>query len=162
MECGDTIVSTQIGRRQSLQAAVRLTSRLNLCAYLEVLYQQHTGYRADLPAAIELIWELTYGQPWLVNALGYEVCFKMETGRYRSDPITAEMVVEAKERLILHREIHIDQLVDKLGEERVQRVISPMLQGENLDQSASHDDIQYVIDLGLILTRRNGFANCQP
>ena len=131
---------------------------------VEGLYQQHTEDTGQTfePAALQLIWELTYGQPWLVNALGYEVCFKMETGRHRSNPITAEMVAAAKERLILHREIHIDQLADKLSEERVQRVISPMLRGENLDQSASHDDIQYVIDLGLIQRGEMGLQIANP
>lgn len=37
------------------------------------------------PAALDQVWELIEGQPWLVNALGYETCFKMKTGRDRFD-----------------------------------------------------------------------------
>ena len=166
-----TIVSTQRGEKAIITGGSAFNIKaesLRLGDFnhneVEDLYQQHTEDTGQTfePAALQLIWELTYGQPWLVNALGYEVCFKMETGRHRSNPITAEMVAAAKERLILHREIHIDQLADKLSEERVQRVISPMLRGENLDQSASYDDIQYVIDLGLIRRGEMGLQIANP
>jgi hypothetical protein len=57
-------------------------------AEVERLYQQHTSETGQLfePAALELAWSLTQGQPWLVNALAYETCFKMKTGRDRSRP----------------------------------------------------------------------------
>ena len=45
---------------------------------VEDLYQQHvdeTG-QSFAPESLERIWELTQGQPWLVNALGYECCFR--------------------------------------------------------------------------------------
>jgi len=121
---------------------------------VETLLKQHTeetGQKFE-SAAIELIWELTRGQPWLVNALGYEVCFKMKEGRERSKTITAEMVTEAKERIILRRETHIDQLVDKLHEERVRKVIEPLLAGIGSPDLIPTDDILYVQDLGLIRT----------
>ncbi len=118
------------------------------------LYQQHTTETGQ-PFAEEifpLVWELTQGQPWLVNALAYEVCFKMTVGRDRSQPITVELIQEAKERLILRRETHLDQLVDKLREERVRRVIEPILAGEDSSTMIPTDDIMYVRDLGLIST----------
>ncbi len=122
------------------------------------LYLQHTGetgqhFEAD---ALSLAWELTRGQPWLVNALAYEVCFRMPGERdgwnriNHSATITAEMIIAAKERLIERRETHLDQLVDKLKEERVRRVIEPMLRGQDMSGQVSQDNIQYVIDLGLI------------
>ncbi len=116
------------------------------------LYEQHTEETGQpfAEGVLPEVWRLTRGQPWLVNALGYEVCFEMKAGRERTTPITAAMMTEAKERLILRRETHLDQLVDKLQEERVQRVISPMLQGLSLERQVSQDNIQYVLDLGLI------------
>jgi len=123
-------------------------------AEVEMLYQQHTqetGQTFD-EAALALVWELTYGQPWLVNALGYEVCFRMKAGRDRSAPITAEGVAEAKEQLIQRRETHLDQLADKLREPRVRRVIEPLLAGTGDPSLIPTDDIQYVRDLGLIRT----------
>ncbi len=101
--------------------------------------------------AASLIWEFTQGQPWLVNALAYEVCFRIKKGRDRKDPIQPDMVIQARENLIERRETHLDQLVDKLGEERVRSVIEPVLSGKAMTQPAMpDDDLQYVEDLGLI------------
>jgi hypothetical protein len=116
------------------------------------LYTQHTVETGQLiaPEALQRIWELTEGQPWLVNALGYEICFRMKAGRDRSRSITAEQVEEAKENLILRRETHLDQLADKLKEERVRRVIEPVLAGDTLAEGFRRDDVDYLVDLGLI------------
>jgi hypothetical protein len=123
-------------------------------AEVETLYEQHTRETGQVfePEALQQVWELTQGQPWLVNALGYETCFKMESGRDRSQPITAELITEAKERLILRRETHLDQLLDKLREERVRRVIEPILTGQVRPEYLPEDDVLYVRDLGLIHT----------
>ncbi|MBN1168013.1 MAG: ATP-binding protein [Methanospirillaceae archaeon] len=105
---------------------------------------------------LTFVWSLTMGQPWLVNALAYEVCFKIEEGKNRSNRITKNLILEAKERLIERRETHLDQLVDKLREERVRRVIEPMLTGEIFEQNFKPDDISYLVDLGLITQERSG------
>lgn len=129
---------------------------------VERLYLQHvqeTGQEIE-PAALERIWELTQGQPWLVNALGYECCFQLPEGRDRTCPIAVDMVDQAKENLILRRETHLDQLADKLNEERVRRVVEPLLAGEGDPERLSEDDLQYLRDLGLIrLSRPVEIAN---
>jgi hypothetical protein len=56
----------------------------------------------------------------------------------------------------------LDQFVDKLKEDRVRRVISPMLQGGDLDRSVRQDDIQYGIDLGLIRRGPTGLEIANP
>ncbi len=124
------------------------------------LYQQHTAETGQVfkEAGLELAWELTQGQPWLVNALAYEACFKMPTGLDRTQPITREILIEAKERLVMRRETHIDQLVDKLKEERVRRVIEPILAGTASPDLIPTDDIDYVRDLGLIRTDEGQLA----
>ena len=123
---------------------------------VESLLGQHTQETGQefTPEAVNCIWHLTQGQPWLVNALAYETCFKMKEGRNRSVAIHKEMVDQAKENLIARRETHLDQLGDKLQEERVQRVIAPMLQG--LDLNVRLDDLQYAQDLGLIRDTNQG------
>lgn len=125
-------------------------------AEVETLYQQHTEATGQLfpPEVVALMWELTQGQPWLVNALAYEVTDRMVRGRDRTHAITLDMVLEAKENLILRRETHLDQLIHKLQEERVRRVISPILAGEAEPESMPTDDILYVRDLGLIRRER--------
>ncbi|MBF0411731.1 MAG: AAA-like domain-containing protein [Desulfamplus sp.] len=125
------------------------------------LLEQHTketGQKFDIKAK-KLIWEYTQGQPWLVNALGYETCFRTKELRdkiLKKEPITEAMVIQAKEALIIRRETHIDQLADKLREERVKRVIEPILSGTVLSTSFRHDDIEYVRDIGLIEQDMNG------
>jgi hypothetical protein len=121
---------------------------------VETLYQQHTTETGQLfePEALELAWELTQGQPWLVNALAYETTFKVKTGRDRSQPITAKMIHQAKENLIVRRETHLDQLAFQLEQERVRRVIEPILAGLGDPSDIPSDDINYVRDLGLITT----------
>jgi len=74
----------------------------------------------------------------------------MKANRDRSRPITVEMVDQAKENLILRRETHLDQLIDKLQEERVRRVIEPLLIGSEQAERIPSDDLQYVLDLGLV------------
>lgn len=119
------------------------------------LYMQHTAATGQVfdEACFPLIWTATEGQPWLTNALGYEVTMKMHENRDRSVRIIPEMIYQAQERIIYRRETHIDILIDKLREERVRRVIAPILASElnDSDQSIPEDDIQYVIDMGLIV-----------
>jgi len=121
-----------------------------------LLLQQHTAETRQkfLPEAVSCIWHLSQGQPWLVNALAYEVCFEMKDGQDRTRPIDKEMVDQAKENLILRRETHLDQLADKLQEERVRRVVAGLLGGQAaVAGNLPEDDIQYVTDLGLIRSK---------
>ena len=119
------------------------------------LLEQHTHEtgQAFTSAAKACIWYLTQGQPWLVNALAYETCFRIKKGRDRSRVIDKAMVDQAKENLIARRETHLDQLADKLQEERIRRVIEPVLAGKADPRGLPIDDIEYAEDLGLITTR---------
>jgi hypothetical protein len=74
-----------------------------------------------------MVWELTQGQPWLIDALAYHTCFRMHEARDRTRPITADPIGQAKEHLIQNRVTHLDQLAYKLMAPRVRRVIEPML-----------------------------------
>ena len=131
---------------------------------VEVLFGQHTEETGQrfAPDAVETVWELSRGQPWLVNALGYETCFQIREGRDRSRLIAADLIIEARENLIQRRETHLDQLVDKLQEERVRRVVSPILEGTSMVSSVSQDDISYVVDLGLVAKGPAGFFIANP
>jgi hypothetical protein len=128
--------------------------RLGDFSFAEVrsLYLQHTTETGQVFAegVLELVWHLTQGQPWLVNALAQQACFRMKENRDRSRPITVEIIQQAKNELILRRETHIDQLAFRLKEPRVRAVIEPILRGEELDNTISDDDKSYLIDLGLL------------
>jgi len=119
------------------------------------LYMQHTaatGQEFD-EACFPVLWTATEGQPWLVNALGYEVTTRMKENRDRSVRIIPEMIDRAQEEIIVRRDTHIDILIDKLREDRVRRVIAPILANEDgeTDEQLQEDDIQYVMDMGLIV-----------
>ena len=129
-----------------------------------ILYGQHTeatGQAFD-DVALRRVWTLTRGQPWLVNALGYQVCFETETHHDRSIPITADMIDDAKEALILRRDTHLDQLLDKLAEPRVRRVLAPILSSAELEASLEPDDVQYAVDLGLVERREGSIEVANP
>jgi len=144
------------------------------------LYAQHTQEtgQAFEPGAVERAWELTQGQPWLVNALA-RTAINLETEARRSaasgdaagqggtlgkasaarqaasEPaldweVTAVMIEEAKQAIILRRDTHIDSFMARLTEPRVRKVVGPMLTGDFLKESRFSDDYQYVKDLGLI------------
>ena len=118
---------------------------------IRALLAQHTAAtgQAFTEEAQALIRTRTAGQPWLVNALCYDACFRHEPGRHRERPITADAIVAAQERLILRRDTHIDELAHKLREERVRRVVEPILTGAD-EQAWSTEDVAYVCDLGLV------------
>ncbi|MBS1824729.1 MAG: ATP-binding protein [Acidobacteria bacterium] len=125
---------------------------------VRALYEQHTAETGQVfeEGVYERVWKLTRGQPWLVNALADEACFKLEEDRAK--PITAALIDQAKENLIVKRVTHLDSLTDKLKEPRVRRIIQPILQGEDETgvELAYDDDAQYVMDLGLIRRGENG------
>jgi hypothetical protein len=112
------------------------------------LYQQHTTDTGQIfaPAAMQLAFELTQGQPWLVNALARQL-----TEEIAPEPeitITTAMVEEAKEILIRRQDTHLDSLAERLRENRIKAIIEPMLAGLELG-NIPNEDIQFVQDLGL-------------
>jgi type II secretory pathway predicted ATPase ExeA len=116
---------------------------------IATLYRQHTDDTGQIfeESAIELVWEQTQGQPWLVNAIAREVIVKILQSDY-TRPITADKVEQAIQTIILRRDTHIDSLYERLKEERVRNVIEAVITGEYV--SPSSDDFHYTRDLGLI------------
>jgi type II secretory pathway predicted ATPase ExeA len=112
------------------------------------LYQQHTADTGQIftPEAINLAFELTQGQPWLVNALAKEVVEELVEDT--SIAITPEHINQAKEILIRRQDTHLDSLAERLRENRVKAIIQPMLAGQEMGD-IPNDDIRFVIDLGL-------------
>ena len=120
------------------------------------LYQQHTQETGQIfeENAVNLVFDQTQGQPWLVNAIASEIIVEQLKKDY-APLITANMVSEAIHSITLRRDVHIDQLLDKLKEERVQKVIEQMIMGEEEKISRTSDDFNYVMDLGLIRLQDN-------
>ena len=110
-------------------------------------HTEETGQRFSEKAE-EAVWTQTQGQPWLVNALCAGACFDNKAGRDRSRTIEVDDVYAAREELILSRRTHLDQLAHKLEEERVRRVVEPILSGGEARHQVR--DLEYLRDLGLI------------
>jgi hypothetical protein len=129
---------------------------------ITALYRQHTEETGQIfkQEAIDLIDEQTQGQPWLVNAVVREIIIEMLQSDY-TQLITAQLVKDAIQTIILRRDTHIDSLLIRLKEDRVRAVIEPMISGEDFDGRMS-DDYQYVIDLGLIKSIRGKIQPANP
>ena len=117
------------------------------------LLAQHTQETGQVfePDAQQAIFEQTQGQPWLVNALASQL-----TTRYdallpnRKTSVTWGKVLDAREILIERRDTHLDSLVARLREDRVKRIIEPILVGEGIASDTYNDDLKYVEDMGLV------------
>ncbi len=119
-------------------------------------YEQHTAetgqvFTAEVKAGA---WELTRGQPWLVNALAQQLVEEEVP-----DPSTAvemQHLEAATEALIRRRDTHLDSLIDRLCEDRVRRVIEPILGGALIRGDRIVDTVSYVEDLGLVRRSSDG------
>lgn len=126
------------------------------------LYGQHTaetGQRFE-PDAVDRAFELTCGQPWLVNALADEIILEL-----RPDPreaITRDDVERAGRVLIERQDTHLDSLGKRLREPRIRAIIEPMLAGAALGD-IPHDDQRFAVDLGLVrISEEGGFEVANP
>ncbi|MCP4397315.1 MAG: ATP-binding protein, partial [bacterium] len=54
------------------------------------------------------------------------------------------------------RGTHIDSLMERLTEERVRKIVEPVILGERGDYALLDDDYQYVLDLGLLSESAQG------
>ncbi len=114
------------------------------------LYRQHTEEtgQAWQDEAVLRAYDLTRGQPWLVNALARQVV--EQEAADRAVAIAAAHLEAAKEVLILRRDTHLDSLAERMHEPRVRRVIEPILTGDFPEAEIYNDDLLYAADLGLI------------
>jgi hypothetical protein len=124
------------------------------------LYGQHTQETGQIfeEEAIEYISEQTQGQPWLVNAIASEVIQELLDWDY-GKPVTKALAEQAVHNIILRRDTHIDQLLEKLKEPRIRSVVEPLLLGDPV--RISTEDFKYACDLGIVRDTKMGveFAN---
>ena len=113
------------------------------------LYQQHTEATGQLftQEAVQQAFDLTDGQPWLVNALARQATQVLV--KDISQPITIDVINHAKEILIQRQDTHLDSLAERLRETRVRAIIEPILAGEQLPNTPE-DDRRFLLDLGLV------------
>ena len=125
-------------------------------ADVTALYHQHTDDTGQkfTPEAIALAFELTSGQPWLVNALANRAVSEIAP-----DPetdITPAIIEQARRILIARQDTHLDSLAERLREPRIRSVLEPILSGSMSPPDMYPDDIQYALDLGLVQVGERG------
>ncbi len=117
------------------------------------LYKQHTDATKQIfeKSVTEYIHSQCDGQPWLVNAIAAEIIQEILKNDF-SKTITKKLAKQAIQNIILRRDTHIDSLLSKLKEERVKKIIEPIIITtiENDIDDFTSDDLQYCKDLGLI------------
>ena len=164
----DYLVQSKDGRRINpgspfnIKAASLTLRNFNHTEVGELL-GQHTAETGQpfLPEALAEIARITDGQPFLVNALA-DLCVSALVPD-RAQPITRAHVDTARERLILSRTTHLDNLSERLKEPRVAAIVQAVLLGD-----APHsipydsDDFAYVEDLGLLRRGPDGAEAANP
>ena len=130
---------------------------------IQALYAQHTAETGQTFAdgVIEDVWQLTRGQPWLVNAIAYECVTKIHGSRY-DETITVADVETAKEAIIRRRDTHVDSLMERMREPRVRRIVEPLISGDKSDVSYNDEDYRYITDLGLLRNDRGTLVPANP
>lgn len=126
------------------------------------LYAQHTAETGQrfTDQAVRMAFDLTRGQPWLVNALARQAV--MQEVPDPATDVEARHVEAAKEALILRRDTHLDSLIHRLRQDRVQRVVEPIVAGEILSMDVLNDDLAFVKDLGLVRSSPQGLEIANP
>ena len=122
-------------------------------------HTEHTGQRFE-DAASARVFELSQGHPWLVNAMADQVVNRDVEDR--TVTVTADHVDAAKETIIVERRSHIDSLLARLREPRVQRILEPILVGDVTFDATFDDDYSYVSGLGLVVRRDGTVAIANP
>ena len=127
------------------------------------LYARHTQESGQIfsPEVIRTVYYYTQGQPWLVNAVAREIIVKILGNDVRQIILKAH-VEEAVETIIQRRDTHIDSLLERLKEERVKKIIEPVITGEEKVFSPLDDDLQFVLDLGLVKREKGQITPSNP
>jgi hypothetical protein len=118
---------------------------------VELLLIQHTHDTAQIFSneVKQCIFQLTQGQPWLVNALVNHIL----TNKLHNDVkkiITIQNVIQAKNELLQNRNVHLHDLVSRLHEAPIKLVVESIINGEAPDFTQLDDALAYARSLGLV------------
>jgi len=113
------------------------------------------------PEAIALVYDLSRGQPWLVNALCKKCAWELVPEESR-ETVTADHILQAKELLIRERAVHLDSLAERLKDPKVKRIVEAILVGKSDPAIGRADrDVELCMDLGLVIFE-NGLRIANP
>ncbi|TVQ85995.1 MAG: hypothetical protein EA400_14055 [Chromatiaceae bacterium] len=77
---------------------------------VQELIDQKKYFDRCMPRGTDPLLGVSQGQPWLINALAFTLCFESRArrNRNRARPIDAPRIDAARERLILEQVTHLD------------------------------------------------------
>jgi hypothetical protein len=130
---------------------------------IATLFAQRTAENGQqiTPEALDYVYDQSKGQPWIVNSL-----FKRATMRVlnqeSAETVTLAHIEEARQQMILARETHLDALAVMLEDQKIRRVIEPIVTGEPDFELAQSDAFRLCLDLGLVALERGTPAIANP
>ena len=130
---------------------------------MRALYRQHTDETGQVfeEAALKKAWDYSRGQPYLVNALA-RWCVEEIHKEDFSKPVTGADMDAAKEGLIRERGTHLDSLMEKVYDPRIRPIVEKMMVGETIDRDVQKENINYAIELGLLVDDRGTITPANP
>jgi len=116
----------------------------------DLLYQHAQATGQEFPEEVrEHIFDLTQGQPWLINAIADLIISSILGNDYYED-ITYKHLTRAQHLLLERRETHIDNVLKKLREPPIKLVIEAIINGEAPDFTQFKDALSYARSMGIV------------
>jgi hypothetical protein len=116
-------------------------------------YISKNGMEMD-KAAIERIWRYSSGQPWIVSTLAGEIFHDIAPAK-GIRRVSPELVDEAIDNVIVKQGNHQEYLVSQLRDERVKKILGPILAGATMGEAMAEQDLAFVQELGLVRNDRS-------
>jgi len=114
---------------------------------------ERTG-QEPLPGVIDRTYELTQGQPFLVNAFSQRL---IECAEVCKGPLTAAEVEKAKDLLLDRRGGLLDDIADRIGDPKLQAALAHVMSG--VGREPPPEDLRLAIDLGLVRRTPEGMVS---
>jgi len=116
---------------------------------IRLLVLQHTQESGQTfsEEALTLVYDLTKGQPWLVNTLLQKCVWQLCP---KGEPVALRHIEDARELLIQERAVHLDSLAERLRDPRIKRIVQSIMTGESDPTLTVGDDFRLTLDLGLV------------
>jgi DNA polymerase III delta prime subunit len=126
-------------------------NRAQVGTLLEALHERTGG--EVLAGAIDRAFELTQGNPYLVNALAHRL---VETFEGRKEPITAVEIERARDLVLERRGGLIDEIAERMQDQKLKTLLEQIAVGSARDRDLSPDELRVAMDLGVVKRAADG------
>jgi len=111
--------------------------------------------------ALEFVWEQSQGQPWIVNNLFMWATMRI-LNEDSTETVTLAHIEEAREKMILARETHLDALSYRIQDPRVRKVMETLITGDSDPKLSEGEGYRLCLDLGLVVKERGTIQIANP